>query len=246
MNSTIRFIIVTYHPNPRILSALAKAIAGRQIGIIDNSKKNLGYGGAANRDIQTASKDGGEWTVVMNQDLSSTKKGIEAFAKTLNASPPGIVGPFAGGLEDRRWTTILPSNHTDYISGACMAIHRDVIEKIGYFYEPYFIYYEDVDYCIRAKRAGFPLTHAPITDIRHDDNLSLGKGSFLHQYYLARNHLLFVERNAPLRVELLEVLRILKTVQEHRKRREFGALHGIRDYFLRKFGPLKQSGNLDK
>ncbi|MFZ5845239.1 MAG: glycosyltransferase family 2 protein, partial [Patescibacteria group bacterium] len=162
--------------------------------------------------------------------------------KILKDSQPGIVGPFAGSLNPRRWTTIVPSKRADYISGSCIGIHREVIEKVGYFYEPYFLYYEEVDLCLRAKKQGFLLRWLPIKEISHEESVSLGKGSFLHQYYLSRNHLLFVERQAPFRVKLYEFLRLPKTIYEHYVRKEWGALAGIIDYFLRRFGPYR--GNL--
>jgi hypothetical protein len=54
-------------------------------------------------------------------------------------------------------------------------------------------------------------------------------------YYLARNHLLFVERNAPFSVQLRETLRLPKTLWEHFKKGDRSALKGIKDYLLRKY-----------
>ena len=127
----------------------------------------------------------------------------------------------------------------DYISGAFMAVHRKVFEKIGLFYTSYFVYYEDADLCIRAQRAGFPLTEIKIEGITHEESMSLGKGSFKHEYYLARNHLLFIERNAPVDVKLHEALRMPKTLWVHYRNKNWGALTGIRDYALRRFGEYK-------
>jgi len=44
-----------------------------------------------------------------------------------------------------------------WASGACLAIHRDVIERIGLLDEGFFLYFEDMDYCRRALEAGLPL-----------------------------------------------------------------------------------------
>lgn len=262
MRGTIWFVIVAYNSDKKVLRAFRHALAGQQVIVVDNTKKNFGYGGAANKGIRKALKEGAEWAVVMNQDLTISRKGIETLIKALESSPRGIVGPFAGMLDHRRWTTILQENQNElhkatpcpstslrvnsqgsglgeqeYISGSLMAIHRDVIEKIGYFYEPYFMYYEDVDYCIRAKRAGFPLIHTYNSDIRHHEHPSLGKGSFLHEYYLARNHLLFIERQAPVLVKLYEVLRLPKTIAQAIDNK--GKRTGLMDYFLRRFGEKK-------
>ena len=101
-----------------------------------------------------------------------------------------------------------------YISGSFMAIHRKVIAEIGYFYAPYFMYYEDVDLCVRAARCGFPLKKLNGAGIEHTERPVWSKGSRQHGYYLARNHVWFVWRLAPLRVKLYECIRLPKTLLE--------------------------------
>ncbi len=234
--STILFVLLTYKPDGKELARLLKSLGNVPTTIIDNTKKNLGYAGGVTVGIKKALHDGVDWIVVINQDLHVTIEAIGNLVDVLSQNEIGVVGPFAGALDAKRWTTILPSKNVNYISGSCMVIHRAVFEKIGYFYEPYFMYYEDADFCVRAKNAGFPIVHLPLPGISHTDTTSLGRGSFLHQYYLARNHLLFVERNAPPGVKLHELVRLPKTIWEHCIRQEWGALAGIRDYFLRRFG----------
>ena len=88
---------------------------------------------------------------------------------------------------------------------------------------------------------GFWILQLSLDGVTHVDTASLGKGSYLHQYYLARNHFLFVERLAPFSVKLHELVRLPKTVWEHIVRHEQGALHGVRDYLLRRFGQKRVS-----
>lgn len=235
MKKDIAFIIVTYKPDKKTLNALRAALKEHWVIEIDNSKKNLGYAGGANAGIKKALAGGAEWMVVINQDLKLTVDAVNKFSLLLTKTSPGIGGPFTGGLDPRRWTTVLPSQKNDYITGSMIAVHRSVVEKVGFFYEPYFLYYEEVDLCMRAKRAGFPLTRVPIAGIFHEESVSLGRDSFAHQYYLARNHLLFVERCAPPQVRLYEYLRLPKTIAEHLVRGQHGGLQGIRDYLLRSF-----------
>jgi len=204
------FIIVTYKPETVVLRRLSAAIQGWPIEVVDNTEKNLGYGGGANEGMRKAFDAGARWVIVLNQDVLLTKKGITKFCTTLLKSEPGIVGPEVGSLDPKRWTTILPGNKKiDYISGAIMAIHRDVYERIGGFYEPYVMYYEDVDFSVRAKKAGFELRQMEIDGFRHESHESKQK-----EYYLARNHLLFVWRLAPLSVKLYELIRLPKTIWE--------------------------------
>ncbi len=246
------FIIVAYRPNMRELGALLTSLNGLPVIVVDNGRtlhrkqvgratlliqrKNLGYGAAANRGIHHASARGFTWFVVLNQDMRMSRAAVLSFIRSLKKLSPCIAGPFGGGLDSKRWTTVLPSDRTDYLTGSCLAIHSKVVSKIGYFYEPYFLYYEDADYGIRARNAGFSLVTLGHDDAKHRETRSLGAGSILHQYYLARNHFLFIRRLAPFRVTLYEMARFPKTVAEHMSRKEIGALTGIRDYFLGRFG----------
>jgi len=256
MNSAeIVFVIIGYHPNKRVLSSLLSALEGYTTIVVNNGKvgeikrqgvevvgggKNLGYAGGANLGMKTAFGNGARWVVICNQDLIMKKKSVGEFVRALQALPPSITGPFAGGLDPKRMTTIIPSVRADYITGSCIAIHRKVYKSVGNFYEPYFLYYEEVDYCLRAKRAGFPITHLSIDGITHEESVTLGNDSLAHQYYLSRNHLLFVERLALASVKCYEFIRMPLTIFEHISRKQWGALQGIRDYFLHRFGPKER------
>ncbi len=265
MKQAIWFVIVTFYPKDAQLVSLTNTLKDWPVVIVDNTPlsrsskakfkwpenitlvqnwANLGYGAGANKGISYALKQGAQWVVILNQDLKVEGLGMGDFVKNLTKNSPAIVGPFAGNLDHRRWTTILPavSDKIDYISGSFLGLHRKVIETVDNFYPPYFMYYEDVDICKRAQRSGFPLKKVDIKNISHQESASLGRGSMSHQYYLARNHLLFIERQAPLRVKLHEILRLPKTVYEHYQRQETGALLGVRDYCLRRFGAYQ--GNL--
>lgn len=252
MRKNITFIIIGFHPNQEALESLLTHLKDYPTIIIDNGgtltldtvgkatlltqTKNLGFGAAANIGIRHASAHGAEWFVILNQDVAVSKESVRSLVTQLKKAPPALAGPFTGGLDRKRWTTILPSENIEYVTGSCMVIHVDVVTKIGYLYEPYFLYYEDADYCMRAKLAGFPVLKLDLPDVSHEETMSLGKGSKLHQYYLARNHFLFVKRLAPLSVKLYEIVRFAKTVCEHMVRKEWGALQGVRDYLLRRFG----------
>ena len=254
MNSIVVPIFVTFNLDPKRFLKLNEL--SDKVIFSDNSttklsdtklrhlnihwnKMNLGYGGGANVGIEQAKKYDAEWIVILNQDLKITRKSFDDFCDILKITSPAIVGPFVGSLDEKRWTTILPSKQIDYISGGCIAIHRDVVNKVGIFYEPYFMYYEDTDYCIRAKKAGFPLIKYVTSEIRHDDKPSLGKGSFLYEYYLARNHLLFVERHAPFSVKFYEWVRFAKSYNEYLSVKNNGGSNGLSDYIMRRFGEKK-------
>lgn len=156
-----------------------------------------------------------------------------------------------GELDEIRWTAKLigfgekdqeqyeSERQVDFISGTCMLIPRKVLEQGLRFHEPYFLYYEDVEFCVRATKLGFPSYVVPQAKIFHYETSQTNLTP--KDYYLARNHLLFVERNAPLHIKLREILRLPKTLKEHYKKGDKQAIKGIRDYFLRKFSAKPHS-----
>src|SRR5690606_9634447 len=58
-------------------------------------------------------------------------------------------------------------NQVDYICGACLLMHRCVPERIGLLEPRFFLFWEETDFCIRAKRAGFQVWTAPKAKIWH-------------------------------------------------------------------------------
>lgn len=258
------FIIPVFHPDAQVLSRLVDSLDGHAVVLVNNDKKtplsikgkeitvinneiNLGFGGGVNVGLKYAYGHGATWMTILNQDLSVSKQTISEMDKTLSNTKPSIAGPFGGVFDTKRWTTIVDETkhesvkNPDYISGSCLSIHRDVISAIGYFHEPYFMYYEDADYSVRAGKAGFPITSISRAGITHNHTAIVGVGSDAHQYYLARNHLLFVERCAPVSVKFHELLRFPKTILDHKRKGERGGLKGIRDYVTRTFGVYRIS-----
>jgi hypothetical protein len=62
----------------------------------------------------------------------------------------------------------------DWVSGASMIIRRQVIEDIGLMDEGYFLYFEEVDFCRRAKQAGWQCWYVPDSRVRHLEGASTG------------------------------------------------------------------------
>lgn len=178
-------------------------------------------------------KDGKIWSQGGYIDTKRYSAGLVGLGQPDPSTPDAPSGselPFHSSLPPPRCIGV------DYISGTAMMVRREVFGKIGLFYPGYFIYYEDVEFCVRAKAAGFRVVLVPSARIDHLESSSFGKSSPAQTYYMARNHLLFVERNAPWFIKLRECIRLAKTVWEHWQKRETWALLGIRDYFLRRFG----------
>ncbi|MAX23046.1 MAG: glycosyl transferase family 2 [Phycisphaeraceae bacterium] len=59
------------------------------------------------------------------------------------------------------------AHETDWVAGASMLVRREVFEQIGYLDEGYFLYYEEVEFCLRAKRAGWQCWYEPASHVVH-------------------------------------------------------------------------------
>ena len=62
----------------------------------------------------------------------------------------------------------------DWVSGACFAVRRQVFDSIGLLDEGYFLYFEEIDFCLRAKRAGWSCWTVPTARIVHFEGASTG------------------------------------------------------------------------
>ncbi|MEX2217573.1 MAG: glycosyltransferase family 2 protein [Phycisphaerales bacterium] len=71
----------------------------------------------------------------------------------------------------RRWVVAPPArdepHRADWVSGACMLVRRKVFERVGLLDDGYFMYYEEADFCRRARRAGFDCWYAPGARVVH-------------------------------------------------------------------------------
>ncbi|MEK7166327.1 MAG: glycosyltransferase family 2 protein [Patescibacteria group bacterium] len=179
----------------------------------------------------------------------------QAESHTVENKDEKVLWSVGGVLDKKRYTAGLvglgekdvgqfdQNSKVDFISGTCMLIPRKVFDTGIKFYEPYFLYYEDVEFCRMASLLGFPsyivpdakIIHFETSENKHKSLNSLKKNRNLKNYYLARNHLLFVERNAPFGVQLRETIRLPKTLLDHFKKGDGEAIEGIKDYFLRRF-----------
>jgi len=62
----------------------------------------------------------------------------------------------------------------DWVSGACMVVRREVLESVGPLDEGYFLYFEEVDYCVRARRQGWSCWFVPAARVIHFEGAATG------------------------------------------------------------------------
>ena len=96
---------------------------------------------------------------------------------------------------------VLPKS--DFASGCCFLVKRQVLELVNGFDDDYFLYFEDVDLSLRIKKMGYEFELVPTAYVWHyNGGSSGGVGSDLQNYYLTRNRLLFNWRHGSWKIKL--------------------------------------------
>jgi GT2 family glycosyltransferase len=84
---------------------------------------------------------------------------------------------------------------TAYAHGAAMMISRKATEKVGLMFDNFFLYYEELDWCERIRKAGFEIYVEPNARIYHKESATVGAASTLKTHYINRNRIYFMRRN---------------------------------------------------
>jgi GT2 family glycosyltransferase len=173
--------------------------------------RNMGFPEACNVGLRVAS---GEALLLLNNDVLATPHWLEHMLLCLDSSSDvGIVGPvsnYASGkqqlkepytdLEDmsKRFSHSDPSKWLEVrrIVGLCFLFKREVMEKVGLLDEQFSPgHFEDDDYCMRARQAGYRLMIAGDTFLFHHGSQSFSReGNEAHQALIARNKQKFIEK----------------------------------------------------
>ncbi len=135
----------------------------------------------------------GDRFAVLNPDIGSINPDIaERLERHLDHPAVGVIAPALerpdGELQDsarqvpspldlcrRRFRKQVPDEVrsdrpviVEWVVAACVAISRDAFEAVGGFDERYFLYFEDVDFGVRMRRAGYAVVYDPTIRVQHD------------------------------------------------------------------------------
>ncbi|MCR4918809.1 MAG: glycosyltransferase family 2 protein [Prevotella sp.] len=139
---------------------------------------------------------------------------------------------------------------TPYAHGAAMMTRRDVLERAGMMCEDYFLYYEELDWSLAVRRAGYNIAVATDCHIYHKASKTTGQDSPLKTYYLTRNRLAFASRNVsqPCRiVSLVYQMAVvaprdwLRYTLSHQAERRRSLALAIADYLCGRMGPCRHA-----
>ena len=209
----VKIIVVDNHSTDGTLEYLQSL---NHITLIANSS-NLGYGKAVNLGIAAANPQAD--IVLLNNDTEIlTQDWLEQLANQVSKHPEqGIIGvkilQANGKLQhcgaylpmDNYWGQQLGAHEFDIgqYSGitesesvvfACVYIRRAVINQIGVLDERFFAYFEDTDYCLRAKLAGFKVVVNGDIRVSHKENSSTKINGVNHSKILLKSQKTFKEK----------------------------------------------------
>ncbi|MCA1668797.1 MAG: methyltransferase domain-containing protein [Thermomicrobia bacterium] len=200
------------------------------------SAENLGYAAGNNLGLAAAFADGADAALVLNNDATLAPDALAHLASAADMHPAaGILNPvilFAhaphhvwfAGAGINRWTG--QTRHYGYdmphrraprevrtierATGCAMLITRACYDALSGFDERLFLYYEDAEYSLRARRAGFSILLVPQAIVYHHISASSGgMKSPSALYYSTRNSVVVLDENAPLRPPFIGIRRLL-------------------------------------
>jgi len=87
------------------------------------------------------------------------------------------------------------SKYVDYVTGCSVLVRKLAIGKIGYIPEDYFLYFEDTEWCIKARKLGYRVKYIPSSIVYH--KISKSTNRMTRNYYFALNNLKFEKKNYP-------------------------------------------------
>ena len=185
------------------------------------SEKNVGFGGANNLGASRAS---GELLLFLNNDTLVSSDIFTPLAAALEQNRHlGLIGPALRNQDGtfqvsfgrfpslgNEWRTrrlgrrfnhknldqvgTIETREREWITGAAMMARKECFERLGGFDESYFMYFEDVDLCYRARLLGYEIGYAAGCSIIHLGGMSYASGEPHIQVEYRRSQLRFYDK----------------------------------------------------
>lgn len=241
---------------------------------------NLGYAAGNNAGIRQGIKQGADYIFVLNNDTLLAPDTLQKLVSVAEKNPQvGMVGPkmycyqpddmiFAAGsviewrkgdifhrgmfIADEIWSDNIAPEPVDFITGCGVLVRRELIETAGPLDLSFFLNYEDVEWCVRARRMGYEVWYTPDAILWHKISATLGEASPANTYYMTRNALFFFWLNSTPINRWLTTFRIIaRTIyttltwtikkqyqnEKYRRLRQANLL-ALRDFFRGNFGQM--------
>jgi GT2 family glycosyltransferase len=199
-----------------------KLASSRKLTIISN-EQNCGFAEGCNTGIRFAMRYGTNYVVLLNNDTVVAPDFLRELVELSEADLAyGFVGPkvyyynydgrddvinsVGGHLIIKKGATrqiglgqidlgqFDKVTELDYVEGSCLLTRADVIRNIGLLDPAYFTYWEEADWCIRGRKAGYKALYAPKSKIWH--KVAASNIGFKNEYYRTRNAFWFLKKHA--------------------------------------------------
>lgn len=185
------------------------------------SEANLGFAGGNNLGIRHAK---GDYLLFLNNDTEITAGFVGSLRNELERHPNmGLLSPLILYFDDQakiQYAGFTSMNYltgrnkgigqmesddgqyddltveTGYCHGAAMICRSADLQRVGLMEEHFFLYYEELDWCEKFRRAGLKTGFTGKAKIYHKESMSVGRESPLKSYFMTRNRWLFIRRNA--------------------------------------------------
>ena len=229
--------------------------------------KNLGFVGGGNQGMRHALATGADYVFLLNNDTVVDPDVLDILVQAADCSEDiGMVGPKIyqhgkGNTLDSAGTRAIPwlaqgflighgeedrgqydaTAEMPYITGTALLVKSVVLEKVGLMDEDYFCYFDDFDWGMRAREAGYRLCLAPKAVVRHKGSQTAGFSSPFYMLHMVRSRILFARKHVPLLpflfaflpyLFLYRYLRPMAILVIRRRWVRLGALHrGIQEGF---------------
>ena len=192
-----------------------------QINLIEN-EQNLGFATGNNQGARLALHLGAEWLLLLNNDTEvapdfflEIEQAIKSDSPYLIFSPaiyyysepeiiwhlgakrfPGTLlarNLYQGQKRPENLPDLMP---TDFISGCGMLLHRSVFERVGLFDDRFIIYWEEVDFSMRASKAGYKMANITRAKMWHKVSRTMSRVKDRTRYLYTRNLIFYARKNA--------------------------------------------------
>jgi GT2 family glycosyltransferase len=245
------------------------------ITIIENGE-NLGFAEGNNVGLRRALAGDAEYIMLLNNDTIVAPGMIGALVDVMEGDLAiGITGPkmlyfdqpgtiwCAGNrvdpqtgesirlraeqADDDRDTSLLD---VDFITACAICLRREVIEAVGLLDPRFFIYYEETDWCARARANNWRVAYVPQARLWHKVSATMGTTSPATDYYMTRNRLLYLAKNGRGIARFFSLARAtignartiaaytLKAAYRERRRNRDARLYALRDAMLGRWGEM--------
>ena len=180
--------------------------------------QNLGFARAVNIGANYAIERGATGVLLLNNDALLLPDAVRKFTEALERDPrlgvltakvflteaPDHLWAVGGHFNGRRVENIgsgekdvgaYDATRLDFVYGCAMLVRADVFRTLGGLDERFFLYYEDIDFCLRAREAGWEVRMAPDAHALHEGSKSTRGEPSVKVYHHARSRRLFFRRH---------------------------------------------------